>query len=284
MLRAFLSYAILAAALLRAVYGAGDDITIPLEGGSVVVQNIRMTTAPYAGTPWLAFTLRNRTSLPWQRVVLQFEVDGHCKGEPKHWSATASTFLGSVEDDVVARNADVSEEAKEKIALALRDISNQRLLPSDRVEGCVTDKVQTTLVSAENSKVRVNGVTGERIDLERQRADAAAAQAERERIAAEEQAERTRVAAEEQAKEDVAEAARQKRLAAEAKKKQADEDARAAKIRADRDAKEAEERQKIRATCTIVYQNTIDTKLKDLTVRQEQQVRACQALGLYPPN
>jgi uncharacterized protein YhaN len=184
----------------------------------------------------------------------------------------------------MARNADVSEEVKEKIALALRDIKDQRLLPSDRVEGCITDKVQTTLVSAENSKVRVNGVTGERIDLEKQRADAAAAQAERERIASEEQAAWDRMAAEKQAKEDAAEAARQKRLAAEAKKKQAEDDAREAKISAERNAKEADERRKVREACSVVYQNTIDTKMKDLTVRQDEQVRACQALGLYPPH
>jgi hypothetical protein len=45
----------------------------------------------------------------------------------------------------------------------------------------------------------------------------------------------------------------------------------------------AEERRKLRANCTIIYQNTIDKKVKDLTVREEQQVRACQVLGLYPP-
>jgi hypothetical protein len=120
--------------------------------------------------------------------------------------------------------------------------------------------------------------------LEKQRADAAAAQAERERIASEEQAAWDRMAAEKQAKEDAAEAARQKRLAAEAKKKQAEDDAREAKISAERNAKEADERRKVREACSVVYQNTIDTKMKDLTVRQDEQVRACQALGLYPPH
>jgi hypothetical protein len=38
-----------------------------------------------------------------------------------------------------------------------------------------------------------------------------------------------------------------------------------------------------RATCSAVYRNTADKKVGDLTVKEEQQVRACQALGLYPP-
>jgi hypothetical protein len=35
--------------------------------------------------------------------------------------------------------------------------------------------------------------------------------------------------------------------------------------------------------CASVYQATIDKKVKDLTVREEQQVQACQVLNLYPP-
>jgi hypothetical protein len=38
-----------------------------------------------------------------------------------------------------------------------------------------------------------------------------------------------------------------------------------------------------RATCAAVYRNTADKKVSDLTVKEGQQVRACQAVGLYPP-
>ena len=86
-----------------------------------------------------------------------------------------------------------------------------------------------------------------------------------------------------QAKKDEAEAARRKRLAAEQKKKDAELNTRIANDRAEEDAKAADERRKIRAACTVIYQNTIDKKVKDLTVREEQQVRACQVSGLYPP-
>ena len=49
------------------------------------------------------------------------------------------------------------------------------------------------------------------------------------------------------------------------------------------EAKAAEERRKVRAACSGIYQNTVEKKIKDLTVGEEQRVRACQALGLYPP-
>ena len=92
-----------------------------------------------------------------------------------------------------------------------------------------------------------------------------------------------RLAAEAQAKKEAADAARIKRLAAEQKKKDAELNAHIAKARAEEEARNAKERRKVRAACTIIYQDTADKKLKDLTVREEQQVRACQALGLYPP-
>ena len=66
-------------------------------------------------------------------------------------------------------------------------------------------------------------------------------------------------------------------------RKQAEEELRYAKAKAEQDAKEAAERRKLRAACSVLYQNTADRKIADLTVREEQQVRACQALGLYPP-
>jgi hypothetical protein len=81
----------------------------------------------------------------------------------------------------------------------------------------------------------------------------------------------------------VAEATRLLKAAEERKRREAQEAARAAKVRAEEDAKAAEERRKARVACASVYQATIDKKVKDLTVREEQQVQACQVLNLYPP-
>jgi hypothetical protein len=283
LLRLVLRYLILAASFLTAVYGADGDITIPLNSGSLVVQSVQLTMDGYLAVPGLSFTLRNRTTAPWKKLTLQFEIDARCNGEPKHWSRTVDTFLGSVENDPAAQSAHLSEEGKEKVALALRAYDHLMLFPQGRVDGCITEAIKATLVSAENSKVRIDGVTGERIDVEKQRADAEAAEFERARIATEEQAEQDRIAADEQAKKDAAEAARRKRLAAERRRKQAEEELRYAKAKAEQDAKEVAERRKLRAACSVLYQNTADKKIADLTVREEQQVRACQALGLYPP-
>jgi hypothetical protein len=56
-----------------------------------------------------------------------------------------------------------------------------------------------------------------------------------------------------------------------------------AKERAAEEARASEERRKIRDACGLIYKNTADKKVGDVTVKEEQQVRACQALGLYPP-
>ena len=162
-----------------------------------------------------------------------------------------------------------------------------------KVDGCETEIIKARLLLAENRKIHVDDVTGERtivmgesftfpdvpVDLEKQlqevkakRASEAAAQADGEQKAAEAEA-----------KKNAAEAARQKRLMAEQIRKQAEADARYAKMKAEEDAKAAEKRRKVRAACTVIYQYTVDKKVNDLTVREEQQVRACQALGLYPP-
>jgi hypothetical protein len=84
-------------------------------------------------------------------------------------------------------------------------------------------------------------------------------------------------------KREAAEEERQKRLAAEQKKREVEERALAAKEKAAAERKEAEERRRIRGNCALIYGDTADKKIKDLTVREEQLVRACQALGLYPP-
>jgi hypothetical protein len=67
-------------------------------------------------------------------------------------------------------------------------------------------------------------------------------------------------------------------LVAEQKRNQGLADIRYAKAKA---AEDAAEKARIRAACATIYRNTADMKVKDLTVKEEQQVRACQALGLY---
>lgn len=85
-----------------------------------------------------------------------------------------------------------------------------------------------------------------------------------------------------QARRDVEET-RRKRVETDRKQKEAAETARGAKLKAAQEASAAEERAKVRAGCRTIYRATIDKKARDLTVREEEQIRACQVLGLYPP-
>lgn len=116
---------------------------------------------------------------------------------------------------------------------------------SGKVDGCHSENIRATLGIAQNGTARILGT--------------------------------------EEAKKEAVEAAHRKRVAAEQKRKQAEADARYATVQAEKEAKAAEERRKIRATCAAIYKDTVDKKIKDLTVGEEQQVRVCQALGLYPP-
>jgi len=234
----------------------GDDITIPLEGGNIVIQPefIRVNEVGIF-VPELSFRLKNGTPYPWNTIKLKFDIGGLCKGEPRQWTVPAVTSLGWAEGHQL-----VKEYTDTVISLI------------GEVDGCKAEIIKASLVFAENPKLHIDGITGERVDLQKQlqelkekREAEAAAQAEEDRKSAEAQAEAQR-------KEDAAEAARRKRLAAEQRRKQAEEDAKA-----------AEDRRRIRAACGVIYQRTADKKVSDLTVKEEQQVRACQGLGLYPP-
>lgn len=86
-----------------------------------------------------------------------------------------------------------------------------------------------------------------------------------------------------EAKKEAEEAGRRKKLAAERKKNEAEEAARLAKIKSERDARALEELSKVVAACSKIYHSTIDKKRGDLTVREEEQVKVCQSLNLYPP-
>ena len=257
----YVRFVIVAAAFTVVMYG--DDITLPLDDGSILIRAQFIRVNQYGSyVPELAFSLKNQTSSFWRTLKLQFDIGGICNGEPRQWTLPVVTSLGWAEDHQL-----VTEYTDTVIPLV------------GKVDGCKTEIIKASLLLAENPKTRIDGVTGERVDLEK---ELQKLKAKREAEAAA-QAEEEQKASEAQAKKDAAEAAHRKRLAAEQKKKQTEADARYAKIKAEEDAKAAEERRKIRAACSAIYQNTADTKISNLTVKEEQQVRACQALGLYPP-
>lgn len=252
--------------ILCALIGAtlyAEDITLPLDDGNIQIRAEFIRQNQFGSfIPELSLKLRNQTSSLWRTVKLQFDIGGLCNGEPRQWTVPVVTSLGWSEDHPLFK-----EYTDTVISLV------------GKVDGCKTEIIKARLLLAENSKIRIDGVTGERVDLEKQLQELKAKR-DAEAVA---QAAEKRKAAEAQAKKDAIEAARRKRLAAEQKRKQAEADARYAKMKAEKEAIAAEERRKLRVACAVIYKSTIDKKVKDLTVREEQQVRTCQVLGLYPP-
>lgn len=220
---------------VAALFGAamyGEDITIPLEGGNILIKNDSYSRydslLDLTRYQW-QFTIVNNTSDGWD-LKLQLDGSTQCDGQTRILNRLVKISLRQGASSKVVEGGEQIVHGKDG--------------------GCVLEKLNASILTAEDKKLRINVTSGERVDLEKQR----------------------ELAAEAQAKKDAAEAERQKRLAMEQKKKAVEQEAR-----------NAEERRRLRANCTTIYQNTIDKKVKDLTVREEEQVRACQALGLYPP-
>ena len=264
--------------------------------GDIVVWDITFIPDTH---PMLSFRLANHTSFLGSdstpglgsTIRIRLNVDGLCEGKPTQWISDdwlrphnfkyyKATFIqrtvGSGTDCEVPSfkgqltlDADAALSNSYQFSLPLRVDVVGKPNGSNVLVFHVKDRIPQLIAQQAADKLAADAAKAEQ--------DARDA-AEAARRAQEEQR-----AAEVQAKKDAADAARRKRLAAEQKRKQAELDARIAKERADNEARAAEERRKIRAACSTIYQNTADTKLKDLTVKEEQQVRACQALGLYPP-
>ena len=78
----------LAAMSAMVVVYAADDITIPLEGGNLVIrpQFIRVNGLARSYVPELSFKIKNETPMPWNTLKLQFDIGGFCNGEPRQWS------------------------------------------------------------------------------------------------------------------------------------------------------------------------------------------------------
>ena len=219
------------------------EFPLHVDDGMLVVRDASFIrrNAKGAFIPELSFTLQNTTSSPWDKVALRFDLDGTCKSDitgsrlERHWKLPVLMSIGW------SKEKPVTEQYSETISSLF-----------GKVDECVLD-MNVKLVLAENHRLRIDGISGKRVDFEEEKKEAAL------------------------------EAERKKTLQAAQKKKRAEEDARLEKAQAEERARAAEERRKVRAACSVIYQNTADKKLNDLTVREEQQVRACQALGLYPP-
>lgn len=252
------------AALSSTALIAVDDINIPVEGGNLVIRSqfIRFNELAKSYVPELAFKIKNETPMPWNTLKLQFDIGGLCNGEPKQWSLPVTMSLGWTAEFPLVK------EYKDTVIPLV-----------GKVDGCTAEIITAKLVLAENSKVRIKGESGARIDLEKELQELKARREAEQAAKAQEE----RKAAEEAVKKEAAETARKRRLAAEQKQRDAEQAARYAREKAEADARAAVEAAKIRTACAEIYKNTANKKVADLTVVEEQKVRACQALGLYPP-
>ncbi len=190
------------------------------------------------GTPELSFVLANHTRQAWRDVDLTFDIDANCEGTPNHWSVSEHAELRYIE---------FFESNSQSFLRVLDSLAG-------KVAGCEAKRIVVTLVSAENLKYRVDGTTGETIDLDKQRAaDADKARSER-------------------AAQEIAE--KRKRAAAQLRRK---------KLKADEDAQAAAQRAKLVADCRAIYDHTAQKKVSDLTVEESLAIEGCERLNLYPP-
>jgi hypothetical protein len=89
-------FLLLAASFRTVVYG--DDITIPLDGGSIVIGAAFHKTKELAYNLLypdiqvydLVYSIRNQTDSRWRIVRLRFDFGGLCTGRPKQWSIPIS--------------------------------------------------------------------------------------------------------------------------------------------------------------------------------------------------
>jgi len=207
----------------------------------------------YRGTiPELAFALLNYTSGPWTKLRFRIEVDYTCEGVTKTIKREPELALGFSPDQ------HLRIEFKERVPL------------SRSAEGCVTDDIRVTFLTAETMDLRIDEVTGVHTDLAKQRAD------EDKRLAVE-QERRNMIWEQERA-----EAAKKAEAEEKADKDKAEREFKAQQEELARYRKQQQEKQrKAKAACIEIYKSTSEKRLSDLTVREAQAVSACQSLGLY---
>jgi hypothetical protein len=203
--------------IVAAMFGAvahGEDITLPLDDGNLVI-SVWFIQLNESGNYWprLAVQIQNKTSSSWKTLKLKLDIGGLCNLKARQWTLPVLTGVG---------------------VGVIKEYHDNVLPLVGEVDGCKTEIVKAQLLFAENLKGQSFTFPDVPVDLSselqevRAKRDAeAAVQAEEDRKASDEE----RKAAEVQAKKDADTASRRKRLAAEQKRKQAEADAVDAKIK-----------------------------------------------------
>ena len=232
-------------------YGqALPDIAIPMgDHGALVLTHPRFIEGPSGVYPTLTFDVVDHTTAPWNSITIHFDIGATCNDgkEIRQWSVSA---------DVESETSKIGPWKPRGSYPYGTDFG----FLEDRVRGCRAELIKAQPCPGGSMKA-VLPTTPESwwtCSLGNNRPDLT----------------------EEIRSAQLRRANTAKGLAEKRKREQAEEDARVQKVRADEEAKTAAQR----AACSSVYRNTANKKLGDLTVKELQQVQACQTLGMYPPH
>jgi len=247
--RGLSSIAPILAVLSIGAYGqALPDIPVPMgDRGALVLTHPRFIEGPDpfgAYRPRLTFDVVDHTTTPWNSITIHFDIGATCNGGKEIRQWSVSA---DVERDTIKTSPSYP-------------YGTDFGFLEDRVRGCRTELIRAQPCPGGSMKAVLPttpeswwtcSLGNDRPDLTE---EIRSAQLRRANTA--------------------------KGLAEKRKREQAEEDARVQKVRADEEAKTAAQR----AACSSVYRNTANKKLGDLTVKELQQVQACQTLGMYPPH
>lgn len=93
--------------IVAVMFGAvlyGDDITLPLDDGSIRLRAQFLRINGFGTTvPELAVKIENQTSSLWRTLKLQFDIGGLCNGEPRQWTVPVVTSLGWTDDHHIVK-------------------------------------------------------------------------------------------------------------------------------------------------------------------------------------
>jgi hypothetical protein len=86
-------FRLLLLAVLFATVVYCEDITIPLDDGSIVIRAkfIRSGIVKKSFAPYLSYLITNQTSSSWKSIMLRFDMGGFCNGVVRQWSVSIVT-------------------------------------------------------------------------------------------------------------------------------------------------------------------------------------------------
>ncbi len=261
-------------ASLFAAGGASPEISLQTPDGDVVISGVRFPEPPpVADLSWLpviSYRITNRTSRPIRSLGVVFEMSGFCLDKPTVWIIGTTADVGWDAAAAIWRNvSETVEPLRGRVTNCRATLISARLANDNDALPLASMKEAPPDVAASLQELLQKEQARYAKEAQEQRAAAIAKQQEADRIESERLAATARKMAAQAVKDRAAAAARATAIA----KERADEE--------QRQKTQAEIRAAEQKFCTDLYRATANKRIVDLTVKEEQQVRACQAAGLY---